>query len=539
MKTKKSAKKPSLPTIIASLCLIATISISTVSYYLNRNNIPLASAISISSISPSSGPIPGGTKVTITGDNFTEPKGIIQSATGSMHSLAVDSTGTVYSWGNNDYGQLGNGSTWTNVLEPTIITSISSLPSKVISVAAGANTSYAITEDGDVYAWGDNYDGQIGNGDWADVLIPEKINGAGGDITASTKIKAISAGIYHTLAIDYDGNLYSWGFGYLGHNISVGLYDLPVKVNGANGEDANKITSSTKIIAIESGSMHSLALDDQGNIYAWGSNTSGEIGNGVAGADVVTPSKLNGLHGEDSNMIATTTKISAISASVSHSVATDTLGNVYTWGNNSYGKLGNGTTGGATINKPTKITIPAEITQISAGGSYTIALDKDGKVYSWGWAGSGHLGNGSTTGESNTPILINGINGESATTINSNTVVTNIFTNEAHTGAIDSDGNLYMWGLNINGQLGNQTTTNNPVPTTTIQAILATTVKIGSNSCTNVTIVNSSTITCVVPAHTSPATVNVTMFNGINSVVLNNGYTYYNLGAPNTGAGNN
>lgn len=504
----------------------------------------IANAISVKSISPNRGPIQGGTLVTISGDEFIEAQKITQIAAGSGHSMALDSANTLYVWGGNDYGQLGNGSLGGSILRPDILNVSTEQSAKIVYIAAGTNTSYAIDENGILYAWGDGYYGQIGNGDLSDVSVPSKVNGAGGDILSSTKIKAVAAGTYQTLAIDYDGNIYVWGFGYLGNDAQSGQYDFPVKLNGVNGEASSTIGTNTNITAIASGNAHSFALDEDGNIYGWGYNTSGEVGNGTTSSfpnfGVAIPTKLNGLNGNSPTTITSETRIVDVSAGVSHSVAVDSLGNIYSWGDNTSGKLGNGSAGGI-VNVPTKIDLGESIKKVSVGGVYSLALDDVGRVYSWGWEGSGQLGNGSMSGEVHIPTVINGVNGNDSSTISSDTFVVDIFAGEAHAKALDASGNLFVWGINTSGQLGDGSTTNNAVPRNMIKSgdfsgsiTFETTVVIGGSICKDVRIIDRSTLSCVTTAHAA-GLADVVVSNGVSSVILNDAFTYEDIGVPDTG----
>jgi len=197
----------------------------------------------------------------------TLPSGVTPTAiaTGTYHSLVSGSNGKLYAWGYNNYGQLGNGST-TESHTPVLVL----LPSGVTAraVAAGYEHSLASGSDGKLYAWGQNFDGELGNGTSTNSYTPVVVSLPSG-VTAS----AIATGQYHSLAIGSDGKLYAWGnnfYGELGDGTTNDSY-IPVAVNLPAGVTAR---------AVAAGSDHGLAIGSDGKLYAWGFNGYGQLGNG-------------------------------------------------------------------------------------------------------------------------------------------------------------------------------------------------------------------------------------------------------------------
>ncbi len=295
---------------------------------------------------------------------------VAQVAAGTSHSVALISNGTVYAWGTDMSGWLGNGIT-RNSNVPTQVWSLSS----IIQVAAGESHSIALKSDGTVWAWGDNQLGEVGAGG-SESHIPMKI-------TSLSGITQIVAGQLHSLAIKSDGTVWAWGwnvFGQLGdgHNSNGG----PTQVYGL-----------TNIIHVAGGGRHSLAVKSDGTVWAWGENFYGQLGDGT-NYDSNTPVQVSGLY-----------DVIQVAAGNSHSLAIKSDGTVWAWGYNYSGELGDGTHGDS--NTPVRVLNINGITQISGGVSHSLALKQDGTVYAWGHNAKGQLGDGSNI-SSSTPLTVLG-----------------------------------------------------------------------------------------------------------------------------------
>lgn len=279
---------------------------------------------------------------------------IIQVA-GGYHSLALFSDGSLYAWGENSYGQLGDGTT-INRSAPTLI------GTGYTAIALGIYHCIAL-KGSTLYAWGYNKDGQLGDGTNTNRSSPTLIG---------TGFTEISAGGAHSFALK-GSTLYAWGYnreGQLG-----------------DGTTVNRITPTligSGYTAIAANGAHSLAL--KGNaLYAWGDNGYGQVGDSTV-ADRSTPTLIG-------------TGFTVIAAGDHHSLALK--GNVlYAWGNNEDGQLGDGTN----TNRNTPFPIGTGYTVIKAGGCYSLAL-KGRALYAWGRNGYGQLGDG-TSRYRNAPILI-------------------------------------------------------------------------------------------------------------------------------------
>ncbi|MGL4987547.1 MAG: Ig-like domain-containing protein, partial [Treponemataceae bacterium] len=345
-------------------------------------------------------------------------------ATGDNHSLAVSKKRNLFSWGLNWDGQLGLGTTSAREPSPN---HIKSFTERIDVIASGQFHSLTLTRTGKVYTWGRNESGQIGNGSTGETeSSPYHV------ASITEKIIAIGSGDNHNLAVTVDGKVYAWG---LNRDGQIG--------NGSSGinekEPLPQLIDSIAelVIAVEAGIAHSLALTRDGKVYAWGSNTNGQIGNGRSGGHVTTPWHVAPI----------TEKIIAISAGDNHSLAVTAKGEVYIWGSNTFGQIGNGFTS-STVSTPEKLTTISDVISISGGGGHTLALTRDGKVYAWGSNSDGQIGNGSSGETQSTPYHVEKIKEK----------VSGIDAGLFHSIALTDDMSVYVWGLNSNGQIGNGST---------------------------------------------------------------------------------
>jgi alpha-tubulin suppressor-like RCC1 family protein len=308
-----------------------------------------------------------------------------------------------------------------------------------------------------VLAWGANGDGQLGNGSTTSSSVPVAVDTAG--VLAGKTIIAIAAGGSHCLALCADGTLASWGENYnaqLGNGSGTDS-SVPVLVNRTG------VLAGKTIIAIAAGYSHSLALCVDGTMATWGGNYNGELGNGStngSGAPVLV---------NTAGVLAGKT-IMAIAAGGSHNLALCTDGTLATWGLNSAGQLGNGSTT-YSINLPVLVNTGGvlagkSIRAIAAGGDHSLTLCSDGALAAWGANESGQLGNNSTTNAS-VPVLVNRSGALAGRTVVAASAGGYIYldgTSKYHSLALCSDGALAAWGSNSRGQLGDGSTTNRLVP---------------------------------------------------------------------------
>ncbi len=274
-----------------------------------------------------------------------------------------------------------------------------------MAAACGQFHSVAVSADGSVHAWGANFASQLGDGQEAQQPTPVLL-------TSLSQVKAISAAgeFSHTLALKDDGTLWAWGFntfGQLGDGSTADSY-LPVQVN-----------TPSRISAMTAGHFHTLAVSG-GTLLAWGNNSDGQLGDGTL-TDRLLPTPVNGL--------ATVTQVAG---GYAHSVALLADGSVWAWGNNEGGQLGNGSL--ASSAQPLPIAGIATVTAIASGADHVLALLADGTVWAWGANYDGQIGN-ATRDDALRPVQVPGLVNIGA-----------IAAGDSHSMAVGRDGTLWTWG---------------------------------------------------------------------------------------------
>lgn len=320
----------------------------------------------------------------------------IQVSAGDNHSIALKNNGTVWTWGKNDYAQLGDGTT-NNSSIPTQVGGISD----VVQVSAGVCHSLVLKSDGSVYAWGDNSVGQLGNETVSRSAYPLKVVGL-------NNVVKILAGDYSSFAVKDDGTVYSWGSnanGQLGDGTKT-LRRVPILISGINN-----------VLSISNFNNYTAAVKSDGTVWEWGYNSYG-FGN-VDTTTSTVPLQLSCL----SNILQ-------VSVGRYHAVALKNDGTVWGWGYNGNYQIGNGTS--ETLTAPVCLTEISNVTQIQATSFGSIALKNDGTVWVWGNLNGAHV-----------PTQVSGL---------SNIVFVSAGT--SHCLAVKSDGVVFSWGYNSYGQLG-------------------------------------------------------------------------------------
>ena len=388
------------------------------------------------------------------GEGFSCPdSGVAAVAAGRLHTCALTDEGGVKCWGHNDSGQLGAGMT----TDRTAPVDVFGLGGGVAAITAGDSDTCALTSGGGVKCWGRNHFGQLGDGTTTDRTTPVDVFGLGG-------VTAVAAGRNHTCALTSGGGVKCWGRnaeGQLGNGTNSGpeICDLlacsttPVDVSGLGGG----------VAAIAASGDHNCALTSGGGVKCWGSNGSGELGNGTATAYETTPVDVSGLG----------SGVAAIAAGGNHTCALTSGGGLKCWGENSFGNLGDGTT--TTRTTPVDVCASgagagcsggsalSSVAAISAGTFHTCALTSAGGAKCWGHNHLGQLGNGTNSGPqicstsspcSTTPVDVFGLGGGVAA----------ITAGDSDTCALTSWGGVKCWGYNGYGQLGDGTTTHRTTP---------------------------------------------------------------------------
>lgn len=430
-------------------------------------------AISLSTISNLSGTT-----------NPLYPSSYLDVAAGGNHTMAISVSGELYVWGLNDTGQIGN-NTVTNQEIALNLSSTQTLSGGITnqlynntfkSVAAGANHSLAVAYSGDLYSWGSNDAGQLGNGSIIQSNVAINLT-ATADFDGTTnplyskRALSVAAGDDHSTAISSSRELYVWGSnsqGQIGTGSSAGVHDTAINLTMTTdfGEIDNPLYDR-RFQVVSAGSFQSFAIDSSGQLHAWGKNNKGQLGDGsTANSDVA----IN-LSEQNSWPIPSTGKTIKTFSARSHTVyAIDSSGRLYAWGLNDFGQIGDN----STQNALTPVNLSAmpvlkdgvdnplygkKIIDVSAGGSRVLVLDDRGNVYTWGNNTlSSPIGNNST-GDVHVPVNLSSVPNFSGMS-NSiyNKTITAVFAGSNSSFAIDDAGLVYAWGNNNYGKLGLNTT---------------------------------------------------------------------------------
>jgi alpha-tubulin suppressor-like RCC1 family protein len=418
----------------------------------------------------------------------------VMACAGGLHSAALQQDGTVLAWGNNWFGQLGNGSTgWSSA--PTKVAGLSG----ATTIACGTEQTFALLQDGSVRAWGANSSGQLGDGTTTDRWLPVLVSGLGNvvaiqssvalqrdgtvwewgyseqgpiklPVRLSTISDAVAIGVVHgggygtrLEAIKSDGTTW-WHWtkgtapelqvpvGSLKATASSPEFTLLLKADGSVASagvvgsgsgwvpDFQPVPALTHVVAVATGAAHALALDANGGVWAWGDDGRGQLGGGGT-LTAAVPNAVPGL----SNIVQ-------VSAGVGgSSMALDQSGNVWVWGYNYHGRLGDGTW----TNRSAPVRLPgvSDVRALATSpGATSMALKRDGTVWAWGINTDGQLGEGIGAPTSSVPVKIAGLANIMAIAAAS------------HLLAVNQDGTVWTWGKNSNGELGLDTTTPSAVP---------------------------------------------------------------------------
>ncbi len=359
-------------------------------------------------------------------------------AVGGIHACALKTSGEVWCWGSNGNGELGDGSGNDSAIPVQVV----GLGAPAQSITAGDGHSCAVTTAGALLCWGDNFQGQLGDNSQTDRPMPVPVSGLG------SGVQAVVAGSRHTCALA-GGAVSCWGLnlsGQLGDGTTTQRL-VPVPTTGL----------ASGVSAISAGFSHNCALASS-TVSCWGENSSGQVGDGST-SDALTPQALTGL---------TSTQAIAITGAIS--CAIDTAGALQCWGNNATGTLGDGTTTDRTT--PVAVTgLSSGVTGVASGEDHTCAL-RNGDVHCWGDNASGQLGDGIQSYRT----VAATISGTSGTNM--------IAGGGRHTCAING-GALRCWGSNVSGQLGDGSTDfrQSPVGVTGLGSGVQTVAAGANNSC--------------------------------------------------------
>jgi alpha-tubulin suppressor-like RCC1 family protein len=358
------------------------------------------------------------------------PQEVLGVSLGTYHTCVVLDSSGLKCWGDNFEGQLGDGT----IIERTRPVDVTGMSEGVVSISAGGFHTCAIMDSGQVRCWGSNISGCAGNGVRADRPIPADVPGLAGTSILST-------GNYHTCAFSETQGTLCWGrndYGQIGDG-TLEEKDTPVGVS--------ELTST--LLAISAGQHHTCALLAGGALRCWGRNEYGELGDGT---NIVAET-------EPTSVILLGSAAVDVAAGDLHTCALLDSGGVQCWGDNENGKLGIGTTGGSS-NVPVNVSgLSSSVRAISANRDYTCVLLDAGGVKCWGYNFFGMLGNGTFTDSSTPGNVLYGLPPEPLTGVAA------VSAGGYHACALMGTGEVKCWGRNQNGQLGNGTETEGePLP---------------------------------------------------------------------------
>jgi cysteine-rich repeat protein len=357
------------------------------------------------------------------GDVLGLTAGVVQIAAGRDHSCALRVDGTVWCWGANVFGQLGvDGHD-----DQTVAAPVPGLPGPVRAIAAGTWHSCAVLDDGAVTCWGADEVGQLGDGGGpAEQSLPTAVIGL------QEPALAIAAGGGHSCAVLADASLRCWG--------AAGQGQLGFRSSSGRSEDrvwsVPGLSLGAPAVALTAGRAHVCVLDDQGRLKCWGADESGQLGAGDDAVAVLGPSQVAGQWRP--------APTAAIAAGGWHTCAVSVDEDVICWGSNRYGQLGTGATGEDRL-PPTPVQgLGGAVATLAAGGPHTCALSGAGDLWCWGSNVSGQLGDGGNVAR----------RGHAAPVLGLADAVKDVVAGAAHSCALIASGVVQCWGAGKHGQLG-------------------------------------------------------------------------------------
>jgi alpha-tubulin suppressor-like RCC1 family protein len=338
--------------------------------------------------------------------------GVIAAAAGANHSIALSADGSVWAWGDNSSGQLGIGSIVGQLSPVQVRTSATAVLPAAISIAAGGNSSYAVTADGAVWAWGTNSSAQLGIASTTNRVFPVQVHGVNdegflGGVTAV----ATSGGTAY--ALKADGTVLGWGLNAAGQvgDDTTAQRTTPVQVAGLGPGSA--------VVAIAAIAGGAAALKGDGTVLAWGLNGGGQVGDGTT---LQRWSPVPSVVGSGSGIAAV---IGGGAVGDGQTLAVRSDGSALSWGSNGSGQLGDGTLFQHSLPAPIPALLSGVIS-VAAGAAHSLALSADGSVRAWGANGTGQLGDGTVYTRNLTPayVLIDDVTAPAVTLSASRTILT-------------------------------------------------------------------------------------------------------------------
>ncbi len=340
---------------------------------------------------------------------------VIALSAGDSHTCALKKNGSLWCWGGNASGQVGDQS----LAERHRPVEVPRLGGGVTAVSSGRAHTCAVKKDGSLWCWGDNLSGQLGQEPSGAVLTPAKVEGLSG-------VVAVSAGPNHTCAVKKDKSAWCWG-----DNATGQLGDQTLEARHA----PVRVQVGPAVTSLGAGAFHGCALDTAGAVWCWGQNAAGQLGDGSdtpSGAPVRV-------------RLPPRTTVARLEVGEKTACALTTSGAILCWGDNAYGQVGCGTP----LRRETPATVTglaSRATALEAGWAHTCAILADGDLVCWGDNAHGQLGDGTATARA-TPVRVRPLPFRTRV----------VAPGRDHTCALGADGAVRCWGKNTEGQLGDTT----------------------------------------------------------------------------------
>lgn len=338
--------------------------------------------------------------------------------TGFLITMTIPTDGQIWGWGYNILGQLGDGSK-TSRLTPV---SIHGNKKTFCKINGGLNYTIGLEYNGQVWAWGYNAYGNLGDDSTTNRCTPVSVLGA-----KKTFCK-ITSGQNHIIVLQNNGQIWGWGYnnnGQLGDN-TVASKRTPVSILGGK----------KTFCEISASQYSTFGIEHDGQVWSWGYNTYGLLG-------------IDSLDNKSTpvSVLGNKKTFCKIAGGTNHAIGLDYNGQVWAWGYNLYGRIGDN----SLTSRLTPVSILGDkktFCKITGGQNHTVCIQHNGQVWSWGYNNNGQLGDDSTTSK-RTPVSIHG---------NKKTFC-QISTGQNHTIGIEHNGNIWTWGYNTHGQIGDNSTT--------------------------------------------------------------------------------
>jgi alpha-tubulin suppressor-like RCC1 family protein len=356
---------------------------------------------------------------------------------GGVHTCAVDALHDLYCWGYNGDGNLGNGST-TDQLTPVLIGA-----NGYTQIATGLSHSCGLLSDNTVKCWGRNRDGQLGDGTTTMRSTPTLVSG-------SVQFTSVSVGSAHSCGLDASGKAYCWGSNVSGQ--------LGIGVDGGQSLEPVAVAGNKSFSLLRAGYDNTCAIEQgTGAAYCWGLNDVGQIGNntgGVTGTETANAPQL----------VSGGLSFSQVDVGWGHACGLTTSKEAYCWGWSAFGQVGapvfQNSCGTQPCSKvPLAVLGSHTFEAVSVGETHACAIDAGGVVFCWGNNDMGELGGGTVSSMSVTPAQVQSPSNQLGLSFKS------IQSGGAYTCAVGVDNLGYCWGSNISGKLGVNDTTERTIPT--------------------------------------------------------------------------